>query len=127
MTTEVLNQHIRALGIAHVVYSILLLVPAGIVFFALTSIGYFSDDPQAMAILTTIGTIVSVVLTMLAIPGIIAGMAVLYKKSWGIPMAMIVGIFNLLSIPFGTALGIYSLWVFSENQRGKSDADESDS
>ena len=39
-----LDQHLRALGIAHIIYSCLLLIPAAIVFGVLTTVGMFTDN-----------------------------------------------------------------------------------
>jgi hypothetical protein len=33
------------------------------------------------------------------------------RKSWGRVLAIVVAILSLIKIPFGTALGIYTLWV----------------
>jgi len=31
--------------------------------------------------------------------------------SWGRPVVLVLGVLDLLDIPFGTALGIYTLWA----------------
>ena len=110
-----LSQHIRALGIAHIIYSCLLLIPAAIVFGVLTTLGVVVDDPDAAQILPLVGTGVGIFLVALAIPGLVAGYGVLKKASWGIPVALVVGLLNILCFPFGTALGGYSLWVFTKS------------
>lgn len=113
-----IDQHIRALGIAHIIYSCLLLIPAAIVFGVLTTVGVFVDDPEAAQILPIIGTGVGIFLFVLAIPGLLAGYGVLNKRSWGLSVALVIGLLNILCFPFGTALGGYSLWVFSKvNER----------
>jgi len=42
---------------------------------------------------------------------ILAGVALLQSESWARILAIVLGILELVSIPFGTALGIYTLWV----------------
>lgn len=121
-----LDQHIRALGIAHIIYSCLLLIPAAIVFGVLTTVGVLVDDPEAAQILPIVGTGVGAFLLILAIPGLLAGYGVLSKRSWGLPVALVVGLLNILCFPFGTALGGYSLWVFSKsNEQPKQSGTES--
>jgi hypothetical protein len=121
-----LDQHIRALGIAHIIYSCLLLIPAAIVFGVLTTVGVLVDDPEAAQILPIVGTGVGAFLLILAIPGLLAGYGVLSKRSWGLPVALVVGLLNILCFPFGTALGGYSLWVFSKaNEQSKRSGTES--
>jgi hypothetical protein len=46
-----------------------------------------------------------------AILGLIAGVGLLTCASWARILAVVLGCINLIHIPFGTALGIYTLWV----------------
>jgi len=115
-----LEPHLRALGIAHIVYSFLLLIPAAIVFGVLTTVGIFADDPDVAQILPLVGISVGAFLLVLAIPGFIAGYGVLTKKKWGLSVALVVGLLNILCFPFGTALGGYSLWVFTKSNEQSS-------
>ena len=115
-----LDQHIRALGIAHIIYSGLLLIPAVIVYVVLCMVGMFSGDEQAEQILPLIGTSVAIFLIVLSIPGFIAGYGVLKRKKWGLPVALVIGLLNILCFPFGTALGGYSFWVFSKSNEQSS-------
>lgn len=117
-----IDQHIRALGIAHIIYSCLLLIPAAIAFAVLTTVGVFIDDPEAAQILPIVGTGIAIFLVVLAIPGLLAGYGVLTKRSWGLSLGLVIGLLNILCFPFGTALGGYSLWVFTKaNERRDSD------
>jgi hypothetical protein len=44
--------------------------------------------------------------------GFIAGLGLLYRQPWARLLAIVVGVISLfINIPFGTALGIYTLWV----------------
>jgi len=52
-------------------------------------------------VLTSIGALLSLV----------TGISLLMRKSWGRVLAIVVAILSLIKIPFGTALGIYTLWV----------------
>jgi hypothetical protein len=58
-----------------------------------------------------IGSFVLVVLLLLSIPGIIAGAGLLSYRPWSRILTIVLSILDLISIPFGTALGIYGLWV----------------
>jgi len=97
--------HYRALGIAHLIYSILILIPALLVFSILSGIGFLAEDPEVIAILSTIGFFVSMFLILLAIPGLIAGFGCIQQKSWGLALALVMGVLNILCFPFGAALG----------------------
>jgi len=43
--------------------------------------------------------------------GIITGWGLLDRQPWARMLAIVLGFFSLFHIPFGTALGIYTLWV----------------
>jgi hypothetical protein len=48
-----------------------------------------------------------------ALLALAAGVSLLMRKSWGRIFAIVIGILALITIPFGTALGIYTLWVLA--------------
>jgi hypothetical protein len=43
--------------------------------------------------------------------GLLAGWGLLEGQAWARMLAIVLAFLNLLHIPFGTALGIYTLWV----------------
>lgn len=106
-----MKKHIELLGILHLVYSGLALVVGAFCFLFLSGIGVLAHDAVAMSVLGTIGMVICVIITVLAIPGVIAGIGLLKMKSWARILAIIIGCLDLLHIPFGTALGVYTLWV----------------
>lgn len=53
----------------------------------------------------------------IAIPTIIAGIGLLNKQRWAMTLALILGCLKLFSFPIGTIIGIYTIWVFAEDQR----------
>jgi hypothetical protein len=46
-----------------------------------------------------------------AVLGLIAGWGLLERQPWSRTFAIVMACFALLDVPFGTALGIYTLWV----------------
>jgi hypothetical protein len=111
-----MKKHIELLGILHLVYSGAALFLAAVCFLVLSGVGIIAHNVVAMGVLGTIGIIVCLLITMLAIPGLIAGFGLLRMKSWARMIALVVGCLNLLHIPFGTALGIYTLWVLLNDE-----------
>lgn len=111
-----MKKHIELVGILHLVYSGLALVLGLFCFMLLSGIGIVSHDAIALGVLGTIGMIICIIITALAIPGIIAGIGLLKMKSWARILAIVVGCLDLLHIPFGTALGIYTLWVLLNDE-----------
>jgi hypothetical protein len=43
--------------------------------------------------------------------GLIAGWALLQRMPWARMLTLVLGLLSLIDIPFGTAIGIYTLWV----------------
>jgi len=57
------------------------------------------------------------VILIFSIPSIIGGIALLNNKSWALTLLLVLGCFKLFSFPIGTAIGIYTIWVYSENHK----------
>jgi len=102
--------HVRLLGILWLAISAFRLIP-GLVLLSLFHhrMGFFPPDMPLFVhgLLRMIGGlfIVSGVL------GIAAGWGLLERQSWARILAILLGCFSLMDMPFGTALGIYTLWV----------------
>ena len=54
---------------------------------------------------------IALVLLCKAAVGIAAGVGLLQRQVWGRILAVVVGAVSLINVPFGTAIGIYTLWV----------------
>ena len=111
-----MEKHVTLTAVLHIGYSILgVLTGIGIWIFFF-AIGIKSGDAEAMAILGFIGPLVAVALFIFSVPGIIGGVALLKRRPWGRILTLIMSVIRLLDIPFGTALGIYSLWVLVQEE-----------
>jgi hypothetical protein len=55
-------------------------------------------------------------LIAVSVLGIIGGVGLLRLKSWARYLVLVLSILALLSIPIGTALGIYSIWVLVNDE-----------
>ena len=95
-----MEAHKRLVSILHIIYGTLT-----VLFFLIIS--------------AIIRTIFPFIMDLGPIPSIVGGIATLYNKSWGFPTLMVSGCLGLLNIPIGTALGIYTIWVFLEDQKIK--------
>jgi len=43
--------------------------------------------------------------------GVVAGWGLLERRPWARMLTIVLGCFGLLEVPFGSALGVYTLWV----------------
>lgn len=58
-----------------------------------------------------------VIVAFFALPSIIGGIGLLNGKRWALTILLILGCFKLFAFPLGTLLGIYTIWVYSQNQK----------
>lgn len=57
------------------------------------------------------------IILLFAIPSIVGGVALLNEKKWALTLLLILGCFKLFSFPIGTAIGIYTIWVYAEQHK----------
>jgi hypothetical protein len=63
-----------------------------------------------------IGLCIAGFLLIVSAPAIIGGWGLIKGKSWSRILMIVISALHLLSFPFGTALGIYGLWVLLNEQ-----------
>lgn len=103
--------HIKILGWLHVLFSLFGLLIAATVFAGGMLGGIFSGSMSGLVGAGLGGAFVAAFLTAFALPGLLAGYGLLTLKPWARPLAIVLGVLDLLRFPFGTIVGIYTLWV----------------
>jgi hypothetical protein len=58
-----------------------------------------------------------IVIIFFSLPTLIAGIGLVKKQKWALILALIIGCLKLFSFPIGTAIGVYAIWVYSEDNR----------
>ncbi len=106
-----MEQHIRLLGILFVIWGIISLCFGLFLFALFLGGGILAGSDEAFAILTIIGIVASCFSIMTGIPELIGGWGLLQKRQWARIVVIIMAVINVISPPFGTALGIYAFWV----------------
>jgi hypothetical protein len=100
--------NIRTLGILWIVYSVIHLVPGLIVGSMPHWLPYDSDMPFFLhGMFRAIGGF----LMLKGAVGVAAGWGLLERQSWARILTIILGFLSLIHFPFGTGIGIYTLWV----------------
>lgn len=61
--------------------------------------------------------IATFIILFFAVPSIVGGVALLNEKKWALTLLLILGCFKLFSFPIGTAIGIYTIWVYAEQHK----------
>ncbi|MFL6448226.1 MAG: hypothetical protein ACJ746_11130 [Bryobacteraceae bacterium] len=72
--------------------------------------------PFAGPILSLIGLGVAAFFVLLGLPSIIGGWGLVRLRPWARVFTLVVSVFHLLHVPFGTALGVYGLWVLLSDE-----------
>lgn len=92
--------HVKVIAILNFVWAALAFV-GGLQFFIATGFGWGVDAPIWMQS-------VALAFMVLAIPAVIAGIGLVRRRLWGRTFAYVTAALSLVSIPIGTAYGIYT-------------------
>ena len=121
---KIMETHKRILAILHIVSGVFLSITMLFLSVVLTALLPFifdqseTDVPRILEIIMPLVSIISTgIIILFAIPAIVGGIALLNNKSWALTLLLVLGCFQLFSFPFGTALGVYSIWVYAEDKK----------
>ena len=122
--------HKRVLGIIHIVTGALTLVVflfGSIIFHTLFP--FIEDEISREGgagsafifeiIFHSLTAIIAIIIILIPIPSIIGGIAILNEKKWGFVPLLISGCLQLFCFPIGTAIGIYTIWIYVEDGKQK--------
>lgn len=119
-----MENHKRILGIIYIISAalqVLLLVFLGLFLSAIFGFVKSEADPETQRILDLVSGLLqylpAILITFMSLPSLIAGIGLLNRQSWAMVLALILGCFKLFSFPIGTAIGVYTIWVYAEDQR----------
>jgi len=111
-----MDEHVTILGALYIAFNALMLFAAIIVFVVIVGGGLLSGDADAIAITSGVGSAIAFLLVILSAPGIIGGIGLLKRRYWARILVLVLGFLNLVSIPLGTLLGIYTIWVLMKEE-----------
>ena|SRR5579863_10445893 len=104
------ERHLQILAVLWLVWSALRLIPGiGLLFFGSMALPFLPFGLRAMIL--PIAAFAGVFFLASAACGIVAGWGLMQRRPWARILAIILGILSLIHFPFGTALGVYTLWV----------------
>lgn len=115
-----MESHVKAVGIINIAFSILGILAAILIFTVLNIVAKIPDvDEEAIRILQIVAVAVPWFLIVISLPGIIGGIGLLKYQGWARILVLILSFLDLLHFPFGTAVGIYSIWVLLNKKTEK--------
>jgi hypothetical protein len=113
-----MQTHVKVVAVGFIVLSALGVLAALMMMLifggAAGIVGAAADEPEAaiaIPIIGMTGTLLTVFLFAVSLPGLITGFGLLSWKPWARVLAIVLCAINLINIPIGTLLGIYGLWV----------------
>ena len=115
-----METHLKIIAILHIILGTMgifaaiavLLLMGGIAGFLGTS----ARQPEAVWAIPVIGGIAGIIVLVfivLWLPGLIGGIGLLQHAPWSRVFMIVISALDLLSVPFGTALGIYGIWALT--------------
>ena len=121
ITAGRVQRHIQLLSILWFVYSFFTLLGGGVLLVLANTLlvhlgrGEMRDVP---GFLQPLLTFIAIFVLAKALAGFAAGWGLLQRERWARAVALVLGFLSLLDPPFGTALGIYTLWVLLPSAAG---------
>lgn len=112
-----MRKEIELLGALHIAISILYILVSTAIYAVLFSKGFFSSTLISSNMQYVICAVIGAFLLIFAFFGIIAAMGVISEKPWSTMMILILGCLDLVCLPLGTALGIYTILIFMRNEK----------
>ena len=113
-----MSTHVKVLGVLFVALSALFLIGAvflGVAMGSAAGIVGAAADPEdaalAIPIIGIAGMWLVTLLVVLALPGLLTGVGLLYLKPWARILGIVLCALKLVVIPLGTLVGAYGLWV----------------
>ena len=119
MSPQDSETHVKIVAWLHIVLSVLGLLVTALVFLVFVGIGLLlaaTDETAALGVFAIIATIVGVFLLIISVPGLIGGIGLLQRQNWARILVLILSVLQLFNVPFGTAVGIYSLWALTRQE-----------
>ena len=118
-----MDTHVKVLGVLYLALSALGVLTALLLLLTIGGtagiVGAASppeDAAIAIPIIGLTGMALVALLLCLSLPGLLAGWGLLNFRPWARILGIVLAILNLFTIPFGTLLGIYALWVLLNKQ-----------
>ncbi|MDA2914436.1 zinc ribbon domain-containing protein [Acidobacteriia bacterium AH_259_A11_L15] len=106
-----LQTHLQLLAILWIAYAVLKFLSAAGMFFAGGIIMRHVHMPPEAGFVPGLLSMFGWGFLISAVIGIAAGWGLLQKQPWARLLAIVLSFIALFNVPFGTALGVYTLWV----------------
>jgi hypothetical protein len=104
------QQHVHLLGILWLAISAFNAVGAIVLYIVANTI-FATSRTGPPAFLHPLLTVIGILVLAKAALGFIAGWGLIQREGWARIVVLVLAFVSLFNIPFGTAVGVYTLWV----------------
>lgn len=124
-----MEKHIKLVAVLNIVYRCTIII-GSIVLFVLAGMfghlveflerrGELNPDEiprELLDLIPILLVVIGVIIALVSIVTIIGAIGVMKRQEWGRITLIVISFFNLLHVPLGTALGVYTLWVLFNDE-----------
>ncbi len=124
-----MEKHIKLVAVLNIVYRCVTILGSVVLFILAAVFGRIMDfverrgdlhaddiPREILDIVPFILVVIGAIMIVVSIVAIIGSVGVLRRKEWGRIVLIVVSFFNLMHVPLGTVLGVYSLWVLFNDE-----------
>jgi hypothetical protein len=117
MENSKMRKHVTLAGSIQIGFSVLGLMAAVTVFVAISfARGFVENDEVARNVLGFISISLPLLIGGLSALGLVGGVGLLVYKPWARYLVLVIAALGCLNIPFGTAKGVYIIWVLIQDE-----------
>ncbi len=114
-----LERHLHIVGILWIVLGALFAIPAVAFLLVGTTAHLIVHQREFLnGILPLLVAMAGGIFLILAVGGIYVGVGLMQHRPWARIAAIVLGVLALFHPPFGTAVGVYTLWVLLSDESG---------
>jgi hypothetical protein len=112
-----MKKHVTVVGAIQIGFSVLGLIGALTVFFALSfAKGQVEGDETGRMVLGYLSVSLPLLIGFISTLGLVGGIGLLTYKPWARYLVIVVSALGCIIIPFGTIKGVYALWVLLQDE-----------
>ena len=120
MENSKMKKHVTLVGSLQIGFSTIGLIAAVAVFVALTFARHMTENDEVpQIVLGFLSVSIPALLGFLSILGLVGGIGVLTYKPWARYLVIVLATLGCVNIPFGTAKGVYTIWVLIQDETVK--------
>ncbi len=124
-----MEKHIKLVAVLNIVYRCTIIIGSIVLFILAALFGRLMEflertgdlradevPRELLDIVPILLVVIGAIIALVSVVAIIGSLGVMKRQEWGRITLIVVSFFNLLHVPLGTALGVYTLWVLFNDE-----------